>query len=115
MVHPEDVVAVFIPIVMFLVIGFILIAYFYFSSREKQMLIEKGFTIDEIKELYRKKITNQNVMLKLGIILICFGVGLFLGLLIEDWFHKDYYIPFFIFVGIGTGFLFAHKYGKEKS
>jgi len=34
----EGVIAVFIPIVMFLVIGIIIITFVYFRSRERQML-----------------------------------------------------------------------------
>ena len=35
-------IAVFIPIVTVLVIGIILVSYFFFKSRERQLLIEKG-------------------------------------------------------------------------
>ena len=38
----EEVVAVFIPIVMFLIIGLIWVTSIYYRSRERQMLIEKG-------------------------------------------------------------------------
>ena len=43
----EEVVAVFIPIVMFLVIGLIWVTFIYYRSRERQMLIDKGLSAEE--------------------------------------------------------------------
>ncbi len=51
----EGTIAVFIPIIMLLVIGLIFVTYFYFKSRERQMLIEKGLSAEDIKQFFEKK------------------------------------------------------------
>ena len=49
----EGTIAVFIPIVMFLVIGLVLVTFFYFRSREKQLMIEKGLSYEQMMELLK--------------------------------------------------------------
>jgi Na+/melibiose symporter-like transporter len=113
----EAVVAVFIPIVMFLVIGLILITYVYFRSRERQMLIEKGLSSEEIKQFFEQK-KDPFTLLKIGIICIFFGLGLGFGMMLENNTHQDFWIPFLLFVGTGIGFVLANLAGsklKEKS
>ena len=51
----EGTIAVFIPIIMLLVIGLIFVTYFYFKSRERQMLIEKGLSAEDIKQFFEQK------------------------------------------------------------
>lgn len=113
----EGVVAVFIPIVMFLVIGLILVTYFYFRSRERQMLIDKGLSADQIKEFFDRKKDSLN-LLKTGIIVFFFGLGLGFGMMLQDATDKEYWIPFSLFVLTGIGFvaanLVARKMTKEK-
>ncbi|MFZ2324764.1 MAG: DUF6249 domain-containing protein [Ignavibacteriaceae bacterium] len=103
----EEVVAVFIPIIMTLVIGVILVVYFYLKSKEKQMLIEKGLSAEEIKKFFEEKHDGLGLM-KIGIISILFGLGLGFGMMLEDAYHKDYWVPLFIFVGTGIGFVLAN-------
>jgi hypothetical protein len=103
----EEVVAVFIPIILFLVIGVILVVYFYLKSKEKQMLIEKGLSTEEIKKFFEQK--NDGLgLLKIGIISIFFGLGLGIGLMMEDATSKEYWVPFLLFVGTGIGFVLAN-------
>lgn len=113
----EGVVAVFIPIVMFLVIGLILVTYFYFRSRERQMLIDKGLSADQIKEFFDRKKDSLN-LLKTGIIVFFFGLGLGFGMMLQDATDKEYWIPFSLFVLTGIGFVIANlvsrKMMKEK-
>ena len=103
----EDVVAVFIPIIMTLVIGAVLIIYFYLKSKEKQMLIEKGLSAEEIKKFFEEKRDGLWLM-KIGIISIFFGLGLGIGMMLQDATTKEYWIPFSLFVGTGIGFVFAN-------
>ena len=113
----EEVVAVFIPIVMFLVIGLILITYIYFRSRERQMLIEKGLSSEEIKQFFEQK-RDPFALLKIGIISIFFGLGLGIGMMLESYSHQEFWIPFLLFVSTGFGFVLANLAGrkmKEKS
>ncbi len=103
----EEVVAVFIPIILFLVVGVILIVYFYLKSKEKQMLIEKGLTAEEIKKFFEEKRDGLWLM-KIGIISIFFGLGLGIGMMLQDATTKEYWIPFSLFVGTGIGFVVAN-------
>ena len=103
----EDVVAVFIPIIMTLVIGAVLIIYFYLKSKEKQMLIEKGLSAEEIKKFFEEKRDGLWLM-KIGIISIFFGLGLGIGMMLQDVTTKEYWIPFSLFVGTGIGFVVAN-------
>ncbi len=103
----EDVVAVFIPIIMTLVVGAVLIIYFYLKSKEKQMLIEKGLSAEEIKKFFEEKRDGLWLM-KIGIISIFFGLGLGIGMMLQDATTKEYWIPFSLFVGTGIGFVVAN-------
>lgn len=103
----EEVVAVFIPIIITLVIGVILVVYFYLKSKEKQMLIEKGLSAEEIKKFFEEKRDGLGLM-KIGIISIFFGLGLGLGLILQDATTKEYWVPFSLFVGTGIGFVIAN-------
>jgi hypothetical protein len=102
-----SVVGVFIPIILFLVIGIVLVAFYYLKSKEKQMLIEKGLSAEEIKKFFEEKRDGLGLM-KIGIIAICFGLGLGFGMMFEDSSGKDYWIPFLLFVGTGIGFVLAN-------
>jgi len=113
----ESVVAVFIPIIITLVIGLVLVTYFYFRSRERQMLIDKGLNAEQIKEFFDRK-KDSFVLLKIGIIVFFFGLGLGFGMMLQDSTDKEYWVPFGLFVMTGIGFvianLVARKMMKEK-
>ncbi|HOJ07927.1 MAG: hypothetical protein HND40_02365 [Ignavibacteriota bacterium] len=103
----SEVVAVFIPIIITLVIGLVIIVAFYLESKEKQMLIEKGLSAEEIKKFLEKKRDGLGLM-KIGIISIFFGLGLGIGMMLQDWSSKEYWIPLCLFVGTGIGFVSAN-------
>ena len=50
----EGTLAVFIPIVMFLIIGLISVAFIYYKSKEKQLLIEKGLSAEDIRKFFTR-------------------------------------------------------------
>jgi uncharacterized membrane protein YbaN (DUF454 family) len=101
------IIGVFIPIIMTLVIGVILVVFFYLKSKEKQMLIEKGLSAEEIKNFFEQK-RDGLALMKIGIISIFFGLGLGFGMMLEDATSKDYWIPFLLFIGTGTGFVLSN-------
>jgi hypothetical protein len=103
----SEVIAVFIPIVMTLVTGLVLVTYFYLRSRERQMLIDKGLNAESIKEFFESK-KDPYWLLKFGIITVAFGLSLGLGLWLEDTTGKDYWTPFSIFTLTGFGFIIAN-------
>jgi len=106
------VIGVFIPIVMFLVIGLILVTYFYLRSRERQMLIDKGLDAQSIKEYFEQK-KNPYFLLKFGIIAVAFGLGLGIGMMLEDLTLKEYWIPFALFTMTGIGFIIANLVSRK--
>jgi hypothetical protein len=103
----SEIVAVFIPIIITLVTGVILVVFFYLKSKEKQMLIEKGLSAEEIKKFFEEKRDGLGFM-KIGIISIFFGLGLGFGMMLEDWSSKNYWVPLMLFVGTGIGFVLAN-------
>lgn len=98
---------VFIPIIFFLVVGLAFFSYFYFRFRERQMLIEKGLDAQSIKEFFERK-KDPTLMLKIGMVSVGFGLGLGFGMMLEDLTHKEYWIPFSLFVMTGLGFIVSH-------
>jgi uncharacterized membrane protein YfcA len=108
----EGVIALSIPIVSVVVTAVVIITIIYFNYRKQQLLIEKGFSAEEIKEMFKTE-KDRFILLKIGIISIFFGLGLGFGLMLEDWMHKTYYVPLLIFVGTGIGFILANYYGRK--
>ena len=108
----EGTIAVFIPIVMFLVIGLILVTFFYYRSREKQMLIEKGLSAEDIKQFFQKQ-KDYFILTKIGIISIFFGIGLGLGFLSGDEAAREIWMAPSIFVFTGIGFVVANLVGNK--
>lgn len=110
-----------IPIVMFLVIGLVLSLYFFFRSKDRQLIIEKGLSPDLIENLFRSR-RNPFIWLKVGIITACGSLGVILGNFLmwqypEHWWsdklNKAFASPnesmmaFSIFFMIGIGFVLA--------
>ena len=108
----EETVAVFIPIVMFLVLGLIMVTFIYYRSRERQMLIDKGLSAEEIKQFFQQK-KDPFILLKIGTISIFFGLGLGFGLMLEDYTSKEYWVPFMLFVVTGLGFVRANLFSNK--
>jgi hypothetical protein len=107
-----EIIAVLIPIVAIIAIAVILITAFYYKSREKQLLIEKGLSAEQIKEFFESK-KDPNRLLKYGIIIIAFGLGLGLGIMLEDETGKDYWVPLLLFVMTGLGFVISNLAAKR--
>ena len=101
-----------IPIIMFLVVGAVSLTWIFFRSREKQMVIERGLDIEFIKEIF-KKAKYPYALLKAGIIILFFGLGLGIGMLIHVNTGVEEWIPFLLFVGTGIGFIVAYYAGRK--
>ncbi len=103
------IIAVFIPIIIVLVLGLMYVTYYYFRFRERQMLIEKGLDAQSIKEFFEnKKKHNPFILMKIGIISIAFGIGLGVGMSLQESYDKDFWIPLMLFVMTGIGFVVAN-------
>lgn len=108
----EEVVAVFIPIVMFLIIGLIWVTAIYYRSRERQMLIEKGLSAEDMKKFFEQK-KDPFWLMKIGIICIFFGIGLGIGLMSGPEETREIVTPTSIFIFTGIGFVIANIYGNK--
>ena len=110
----EQVVAVFIPIVLFLVTGLVLVTHFYFRSREKQLMIEKGLSYEQMMDLLNLKSKSDGLFgLKLGIVVVFFGLGLGLGFLFLDSMYNDEWMAFSIITMTGLGFIAAYFISRK--
>ncbi|MFI5237379.1 MAG: DUF6249 domain-containing protein [Ignavibacteriales bacterium] len=108
----EEVVAVFIPIVMFLVLGLIMVTFIYYRSRERQMLIEKGLSAEDMKKFFEQK-RDPFWLMKIGIICIFFGIGLGIGLMSGAEETREVVTPTTIFIFTGIGFVISNIYGNK--
>lgn len=106
------IIGTFIPIVLFLVIGLIWVTAYYFKSRERQMLIDKGLDAQSIKEFFEQK-HDPYTLMKWGIIILAFGIGLGLGLMLQDYTNDDYWIVLFMFTFTGIGFIVANAVSQK--
>ena len=99
-----------------LIVALVIATYVYFRSRERQMMIEKGLTAEQMAELFKSK-KNPYTWLKLGIIIVGAGLGIGMGVMAEhaDW--NEGFISLFIITFIGLGFVGAffisRKFEKE--
>ncbi len=102
-----QIIGVFIPIIALLIIGLMFVTFYYLRSRERQLLIEKGLDAQSIKEFFESK-RDPYRLLKIGIIILGFGIGLGIGMALQDSTGKDFWIPFLLFAGTGIGFVLAN-------
>lgn len=108
----EGTIAVFIPIIMFLIIGLITVTAIYYRSRERQMLIDKGLSAEDMKKFFEQK-RDPFWLMKVGIICIFFGIGLGIGLMSGAEETREVVTPTSIFVFTGIGFVIANLYGNK--
>ena len=104
-----------IPIILFIIIGFVISFHLMTRSKERQLLIEKDISTEDLKILYSKSL-NRYRTAKWAFILLFGGVGLFIGIWLNEQTGEDGYVPAAIAVSIGIGLLVWQKvYGsKEK-
>ncbi|MBN2572280.1 MAG: hypothetical protein JXA68_09140 [Ignavibacteriales bacterium] len=115
----DHLVAILVPIIFFLVIGAILISYFYFRSREKQIMLNKGFNSDQIVEIYKSR-KNSIVWMKIGIVAFFLAFGLALGALVGSSMNLDTddlldhtWTSIFVLSFTGIGFIVSYFVAKK--
>ncbi|HAY34393.1 MAG TPA: DUF6249 domain-containing protein [Ignavibacteria bacterium] len=108
----HGVVEEFIPVVAivftFGIPGIILFWWIYTKHREKMRLIEKGLSPEEVKAYFAEntKPKNPYSSLKFGLILLFFGIGIFLANVAESIYDVEEGVMMGIIVTfIGLGFL----------
>ena len=114
----QGMLEVMIPIIMFIVIGAVFIAAFYFKHRTKSIFAEKGYSADEIVKILNEqkseKIKDPNRYLIGGIITLFVGVGFGVGKFMADYHDRDYLFVATITTFIAIGLLIANKYRTKK-
>jgi hypothetical protein len=123
----EGTIAVFIPIIFIVVIGLVVAIMLQLKSKEKQMMIEKGLSPEQMIELLKAKekdSKNGFYLLKGGIILIFLVFGGITGNMIDraffssfedgHFYHDDpVYGVWIAFLGLGIGAVVAHFVAKK--
>lgn len=99
-----------------LIVALVIATYVYFRSRERQMMIEKGLSAEQITEMFKSK-RNPYTWLKLGVITVGAGLGIGFGILADNWGMSEGFIPLLIITFVGLGFVGAffisRKFEKE--
>jgi len=110
-----------IPIVMFLVIGLVCSLYFYFRSKDRQLIIEKGMSPEIVNNMFKYR-WNPYIWLKVGLVVAFGSLGVLLGNYLMWQFPHHYWdsdlnravadanesmMVFSIFFMIGLGFIAA--------
>jgi uncharacterized membrane protein len=109
-------IAVFIPIIFIIVTGIVILSAIYFKSREKQLMIEKGLSADQIFQLLEENKKNgktSTAWLKIGIIAVFFGIGLGFGFALVNATGIEEYMAVSIFVMTGLGFIASYFISKK--
>lgn len=92
---------IYIPIVMFITLGTVVIFIRKYMNDERMAMIEKGMNVGEFKG----KDTNPTFYtLRLGLLLIGLGLGIICGGILAPMFPQEevaYFSSIFIFGGIG--------------
>jgi hypothetical protein len=113
--HPSEVL---IPIVFFLSMGAVWGAFILTRHRERVNMIEKGLKAEEIKSLYERQTFKANPLfsLKWGIVLICVGIAIMLGIwLRENYIFNDGIIPGMIATFGGLGLVLFYFIASKKA
>lgn len=102
-----------IPIVMFIVTGAVIITFLFFRSREREMILAKDYTAEELILLLNPGSKKKGVLVVLGIITASFGLGMFIGTIVKNLTGENDYIPFLMFIFVGIGLVISF-YVREK-
>ncbi len=124
----EGTIAVFIPIIMVLVTGLVIVTLLYLRFKEKQIMIEKGLSPEQMIDLLKTKerdSKNKYYLLKSGIILIFLVIFGIIGNMIDraffnymdnsqGYYHDDpVYGVWLAFLGLGIGAVAAHFIARK--
>lgn len=121
-----------VPIVLFLVVGVVLALYFYFRSKDRQLIIEKGMSPEIVNNMFKYR-WNPYIWLKVGVVVSFGSLGILIGNTLMWAFPNHYWdselnraIPeenatmmvfsIFFFIGLGfvTAFYLSRKMEREE-
>ena len=110
-----DQVEILIPIAFFLMIALISISGIYFSFRKRAILVEKGYTADEILKILNHRKKQPVDFLKYGVLLLFVGFGFLAGSILEENTSQDFWFPSLITIGTAVGLYLASKVKQKDS
>ena len=105
---------ILIPIGAFLMVASISIAAIFYGYRRRAILVEKGYTADEIVKILGKRESTPADYLKYGIVAVGVAVGLMAGGWLEGMTNQDFWFESCIIIGTGLGLIIASKMKKKE-
>jgi hypothetical protein len=109
---------VLIPLVFFLATGAIFGTFLLTRHKERMTMIDKGMKAEDIKSLYVKQSFQANPLasLKWGIVLVCIGTAIILGMWLRNSFMYDEGIfPALICAFGGLGLVIFYLVANKKA
>ena len=109
---------ILIPIVFFFTIGAVIGTFLLTRHKERMNMIEKGLKAEDIKSLYDRQTwkTDPLTSLKWGMVLVCVGVAIMLGVwLRENYIFNDGIIPGLIATFGGVGLVLFYVIAGKKA
>lgn len=102
-----------VPIIFFSV-GAVVLSYIYFRYKERSTIIERGLSTEQMMALYNsKRKKDPLLLLKIGIVVFFFGLGIGSGTLLAEYTGYEEWIAFLIFTSTGVGFIVAFFVSKK--
>jgi hypothetical protein len=117
----EGILALSIPILTIVLVTSIILLRSYLRFRERKILIESNVDPEVIKAIYSQELKRKNPLgyLKVGIILVCLGIGFGLGELLSDVTGYSSLFILMLLSSIGAGYIIVYyldlKYKEEKN
>ena len=106
-----------VPIVFFLAVAAIWGVIILARHKERMTMIERGLKSEDIKSLYERQTLRVNPLssLKWGMVLVCVGIAIILGIWLRDnYMFNDGIIPGLIATFGGIGLVFFYFITKKK-
>jgi hypothetical protein len=113
----EAMVPVIAIIFTFGIPGMLIFYHIYIKHKERTKLMDMGLSPQEAKEYFRdleKKPKNPLGTLKWGILFTMIGIGLFLGILLEEAGFKDELTGVMVLLFGGLGFIIYYFVASSK-
>jgi uncharacterized membrane protein YkgB len=113
----ENLVPLFALIFTFGVPGLLIFWYLYIKHKERTKLMDMGLSAQEAREYFKeleKKPKNPYSSLKWGILLTMIGLGLFIGIILDEMGFKESLTGVMVLLFGGIGFLIYYFVIRKK-
>ena len=102
-----------VPIIFF-ACGAVLLSFIYYRYKERTAIIERGLSTEQMAAFFNRNIRRDPLlMLKIGIVVFFFGLGIGGGTLLSEYTGYEEWIAFLIFTMSGIGFIVAFLVSKK--